>query len=85
MVLAWPPQNKTMFDTKLSVMMFLCFCFCFYSWGLLGPSCNEISGNCFLYRVSSSICYYGIKYGKVYACCHCQCFMMMLAICLKNA
>lgn len=50
--------------------LMLCCCFFLNScswWGLSGPSCIRTSGNCFLYCVSSSICYDGIKYYKVYA------------------
>lgn len=71
MVLAFPRSRflscRCHVVTPRNVVL-LCSVFIFW-WGLLGPSCNGMSGICFLYCESSSVCYNGIKYDKVYNCC----------------
>lgn len=69
MVLAFPRclSCRCHVVTPRNVVL-LCSVFIFW-WGLLGPSCNGMSGICFLYCESSSVCYNGIKYDKVYNCC----------------
>lgn len=59
MVLAFPRSRclscRCHVVTPRNVVL-LCSVFIFW-WGLLGPSCNGMSGICFLYCESSSVCY----------------------------